>query len=86
MRPSQWNFARYQLYGTPDECQQTPTPDADSDLDVDLKDFAAFIRCYTGPRRTFPQSECIMFDLPPDNDIDFRDFAGFQNAFRGSGP
>ena len=71
--------------GTPDECQQTPTPDADSDLDVDLKDFAAFTRCYTGPRRTFPQSECLMFDLPPDLDVDLSDFAGFQNAFRSSG-
>jgi hypothetical protein len=71
--------------GTPDECQQTPTPDADSDLDVDLKDFAAFIGCYTGPRRTFPRGECLMFDLPPDNDVDLADFAGFQNAFRSSG-
>jgi hypothetical protein len=62
----------------------TPPFDVDRDTDVDLDDFGAFQRCYTGqaaPPGAYLPAECRCFDRypagAPDNSIDHNDFAAF---------
>ena len=56
--------------------------DFDLDGDVDMVDFAALQRCYTGiiPMSLYPP-ECAPGDFEGDNDIDMADFAAFHALF-----
>jgi hypothetical protein len=59
--------------------------DADGDSDVDLADFAAFQRCFSGI--DVPAgSECrCTFDADEDGDIDLSDYEAFRVAMSGPG-
>ena len=58
--------------------------DADVDGDVDVLDFAAFVRCVTGPGSASLPTDCVLMDFDMDGDVDLPDFGGFQTAFTGS--
>ena len=58
--------------------------DTDGDGDVDLADFLAFSRCFTGAGRIYPP-ECHSADLDGDTDIDLADLVVLQAAFTGAG-
>jgi len=53
------------------------------DGDVDLRDFAAFQRCFTGAGGAAVESECQRGDLDGCGAISLFDFVGFRNAFTG---
>ena len=57
--------------------------DGDDDGDVDLVDFGAFQRCFSGhePPAT---NECASYDFDGDGDVDIDDYSVFQ--FVGTGP
>lgn len=59
-----------------------PLADADQDCDVDLTDFGAFQRCFTGPDGNVTPP-CALYDLDGDNDIDLDDFESFQPLVTG---
>ncbi len=70
--------------GTLDECQSLPpAADIDFDGDTDLRDLAAFLRCYTGPGKTTLRPCCGVFDTTPDSAVDGLDFRGFSALFEG---
>lgn len=55
--------------------------DMDDDGDVDLRDFAGFQRCFTGPEPDDPGAVvpgCEDFDADCDDDVDIDDFAMFH--------
>jgi len=57
------------------------SPDANADGVVDLLDFAAIQRCFTGPAPVICGTGCAGRDLDGDDDIDLVDFAKFQTLF-----
>jgi len=57
--------------------------DFDLDLDVDLKDYAAFAACLTGPDTGPIGPECKPADFDEDEDVDLVDVGGFMLAFTG---
>ncbi|MCC7292002.1 MAG: hypothetical protein IT449_08075 [Phycisphaerales bacterium] len=57
------------------------TGDSEFDDDVDLRDYAVFNKCMTGPVRTDGLCECRFLDQDYDGDLDLADFARLQNAF-----
>lgn len=59
--------------------------DADQDGDVDLADFLAFQRCFSGPGLPLPDA-CEPFDGDTDGDVDLADLLRFQSVFTGSLP
>ncbi len=67
------------------------TGDSEFDGDVDLRDWAEFARCMTGPRwveRTNPGLEeclcdCRFLDINHDGSVDLADVARFQNTYTG---
>lgn len=56
--------------------------DADGDCDVDLLDFQAFQRCFTGEGGQ-ATPECMIFDSDGDDDVDTRDFSAFLEDVTG---
>lgn len=68
-------------------CPQPPCPDpvfdADSDGDVDMDDFGAFQRCYTGPDQ--PRTAgCHCYDRDNNNRVDMGDYEAFKLCASGS--
>ena len=62
--------------------------DADGDGDVDMADFAALQRCYTGSdpaAGTFDAEHCRCLDHNHDNDVDTPDLLSFMNCATGPG-
>lgn len=57
------------------------SPDANADGIVDLLDFAAMQRCFTGPAPVTCGTGCAGRDLDGDDDIDLDDFTEFQILF-----
>ena len=57
--------------------------DADGDGDVDIADFMAMMRCFTGSNVQAADG-CGTFDFDGDGDIDLRDQIAWQSAFTGS--
>jgi len=55
--------------------------DWDSDGDVDLVDFAALQRCFTGEDLGPVPAGCSVFDVNHDGDVDCADFAAFYLSF-----
>jgi hypothetical protein len=72
------------ISGCPLVCN-VPFADSDADSDVDLDDFGAFQRCFTGPAGTV-DGDCRCFDRPEegfpagDGDVDQADFDAFINC------
>ena len=65
-----------------------PRYDLDGDTFVDMDDFAAFQRCYTGdgdPTGTFAADTCGCLNSDGDMDIDLTDLVAFQACASGSG-
>jgi hypothetical protein len=69
-----------------------PAADADADGDVDMDDFGAFQRCFTGPAPLaggYNPAMCHCFDRfpvgAPDNVIDNNDLQAFLSCARGAG-
>ncbi len=92
------------LVGTPlddDACPDDPScesgsgyvfvigaPDFDEDCDVDLRDYARFTDCVSGPGTTTPPPLCdwrdfCIADSDGDGDVDLLDFATFQEQYTG---
>ena len=68
---------------TADNLAFTPIPtSSDADTDIDLPDFAALQRCFTGPGGT-PSTPCQMFDADGDGDVDFVDVQAYSLFFNG---
>ncbi|MCB9867284.1 MAG: S8 family serine peptidase [Phycisphaerales bacterium] len=59
---------------------RTAFADHDSDGDCDLRDFAAFQACYTGPLASYADPSCSVFDADADGDIDGADHRAVQFA------
>ncbi len=57
--------------------------DADYDGDIDLADFAAFQRCFTGTDLGPLHAACQPLDLDGDRDVDAADLAAFELALVG---
>jgi hypothetical protein len=57
--------------------------DFDDDGDVDLVDFAAFQRCFTGPSGVGDSLCRCLFDFDSNDSIDLADFDGFAARFSG---
>ncbi|MFH0983380.1 MAG: S8 family serine peptidase [Planctomycetota bacterium] len=57
--------------------------DYDYDGDVDLADFAALQRCFTGADRSPIHTSCQPVDLDGDRDVDTADLAGFESVLSG---
>ena len=57
--------------------------DLDQDGDVDLADFLAFTRCFSGPGLTAEEA-CRRADLDGDSDVDLADLIQFQAHLNGS--
>jgi hypothetical protein len=55
----------------------------DGDRDVDLEDFAAFQRCFTGAGGVLTAG-CECTDLDADEDVDLDDYELFLMAFDGA--
>jgi hypothetical protein len=68
--------------GAPNNCSTCAVlADADGNGHIDLIDYAALQRCYTGPEGHIPPTtallQCRCLDLDNDNDIDLIDYAVF---------
>ncbi len=63
-----------------------PWPDGDytGEGDIDLKDFAYWSSCTTGPAKPYDIPRCRLFDFDLDNDIDLTDFAHYLLNFNAS--
>ena len=57
--------------------------DFDADGDVDLSDFAAMQRCFSGEALPYPAG-CDLPDLNADGDVDGGDFAGMAPCMAGA--
>ena len=62
------------------------TADSDADGDVDLADFAAFQRCFTGDGGTADVLCQCLFDSDADEDVDLTDYQAFEAAITGPNP
>ncbi len=58
--------------------------DGDGDGDVDLRDFFALGKCFSGPDGGPILAGCAPFDTDGDSDVDFADFSIMQRLFTGS--
>ncbi len=82
------DFGEYELYVAafraepPPDCEE-PFADADGDGDVDVTDFGAFQRCFTGEVVPVLPEECRCFDIDHDRAIGATDFTEFSNCFTG---
>ncbi len=75
-----WNIDDVRIYGT--GCVGIPG-DYDGNRLVDLRDYAAFADCMTGPNGgTTPG--CGVFDMDTDDDVDLDDAGQLFKAFTGS--
>ncbi len=77
--------------GAADVVVVTALADYDRDGDVDLRDFAAFMKCFSGGAETpaflIPQAACRdFFDTDADFDVDLEDYANFEAAATGPNP
>ena len=52
--------------------------DANCDREVNLIDFAAFQRCYTGPDGEAAGEACAALDFDGDGDVDLDDHTGYR--------
>lgn len=66
-------------------CCPNPRADADRDGDVDIDDFAAFQRCYTGIGGGPATGQCRCFDFVSGSGINQDDFNAFVPCKTGSG-
>gem|GEM_PF-2096651 len=57
--------------------------DANGDWDLDLADFGAFQRCFSGEGVTPGDYNCLTFDHDRDGDVDLDDLAGFTAVMTG---
>ena len=62
---------------------EVPPGDAGEDGVVDLRDYAAFQACSTGPDGGALADECRLFDVNHSGTIDLADFAVIQVSFTG---
>ena len=65
-----------------------PRYDLNGDSSVDMTDFAAFQRCYTGdgdPNGAFDADTCVCLNSDGDTDIDLTDLVAFQACANGPG-
>jgi hypothetical protein len=62
------------------------TGDADGDGDVDLEDFAAFQRCFTGDGIPATSDCQCHFDFDEDTDVDLSDYWEFEQRLTGPLP
>lgn len=62
-----------------------PSLDADRDGDIDLDDFGAFQRCYTGPDRLLTANECLDADVDGDHCVTTQDLEEFVRCASGPG-
>jgi len=51
--------------------------DGDGNARVDLIDFAAFQRCFSGPSAEYRNRDCEAFDFDIDDDVDLVDYGGY---------
>jgi len=60
-----------------------PKGSYDGDADLDLIDFAALQRCFTGDGVPVTDIDCLTFDFDFDSDVDGADLAAFQGRVTG---
>jgi len=60
-----------------------PTADADRNGSINLRDYAAFENCFTGPAPTVCKNGCESFDFDHTDDIDLPDLPPFVNTVTG---
>ncbi len=78
-------FPEYLIYRAeriPELIVDTPS-DTDGDWDLDLADYAATQRCFTGPGPAGLTFDCSLSDADDDNDVDGDDFAELMKYFSG---